>query len=119
MKLIDKIKNKLFPDEEEVLFHGNVNSEDAKMNSRISSANISDENTPICYKPQAFVNTEEIAETLLAGNTVIVDVSLMPRSESMRMLDFLSGVMFALEGDMKRINKTTFEYSINKKNNNK
>jgi hypothetical protein len=64
-------------------------------------------------------NTEEIAETLLAGNTVIVDVSLMPRSESMRMLDFLSGVMFALEGDMKRINKTTFEYSINKKNNSK
>ena len=31
------------------------------------------------------------------------------------MIDFLAGVMFALNGDMKRINKNTFEFSVSDK----
>ena len=40
------------------------------------------------------------------------DISLLDKNEALRMIDFLGGVMYALNGDMKRINKTTFEFSV-------
>ena len=112
MKLIDKIKNKLFPDDKEILFYESGNK-DQKEN-RFISKQIADDKTPIHYKPSSFSNTEEISDTLLAGNVVVVDVSLLNKRDAYRMIDFISGVSYACNGDIKRLNKTTFEFNINK-----
>ena len=113
MKLINKIKNKLFPEEEEILFYQDPNK--VKKENRMANNPVSDDKLPINYKPESFVSTEEIAEQLKNGHVVVLDISLLEKGEALRMIDFLAGVMYALNGDMKRINKNTFEFSISDK----
>lgn len=113
MKLINKIKNKLFPEEEEILYYQDQSK--AKKENRMVNKIVSDDKTPINYKPESFVNTEEISDSLKNGHVVVVDISLLDKSDAVKMLNFLGGVMYALNGDMKRINKNTFEFSINSK----
>ena len=113
MKFINKIKNKLFPEEEEILYYQDPNK--AKKENRMANKLVSDDKEQVSYKPESFVNTQEIADTLKNGHIVVLDISLLDRTEALRMIDFLGGVLYALNGDMKRINKTTFEFSINSK----
>ena len=113
MKLIDKIKNKLFPDEKEILYYENKNISEQKEN-RFSEKVISDTKMPITYKPISFSSTQEISDSLKQGNIVVVDISLLDKSDALRMIDFLGGVMYSLNGEMKRLNKTTFEFSVEK-----
>jgi len=112
IKNIDKIKNKLFPDEKEILYYENKDSKQKE--NRFVNRPVSEDKTPINYKPDSFANTQEISDSLKKGNIVVVDISLLDKNEALRMIDFLGGVMYALNGDMKRINKTTFEFTINK-----
>ena len=115
MGFMDKFKNKLFPDEKEILYYGTGNNS-KKENRFVNNDNLIN-NKPINYKPQSFSSTQEISDSLKQGNIVIVDVSNLSKSDALRMIDFLGGVMYALNGDMKRINKTTFEFSIKRINN--
>ena len=117
MKFINRIKNKLFPDEKEILYY--ENKQNIEKENRFVSKPVSEDKTPINYKPVSFSNTEEISDTLKNGHIVVVDISLLNKNDAYRMIDFLGGVMYALGGDMKRINKTTFEFSINKPSDNK
>lgn len=112
MKFIDKIKNKLFPDEKEILYYENKDKKQKE--NRFVTRHVSEEKAPINYKPDSFSNTQEISDTLKKGNVVVVDISLLDKNDALRMIDFLGGVMYALNGDMKRLNKTTFEFSIGK-----
>jgi len=109
MSFIDKLKNKLFPDEKEVLYY---ESNAPKKENRFVNNPVNSDSLPINYKPQAFSETQEISDSLKKGNIVIVDISNLDKNEALRMIDFLGGVMYALNGDMKRLNKTTFEFSI-------
>ena len=113
MKFIDKIKNKLFPDEKEILYYENKDKSQQKEN-RFVNKPVTEDKLPVSYKPSSFSNTQEISDTLKKGNVVVVDISLLDKNDALRMIDFLGGVMYALNGDMKRLNKTTFEFSINK-----
>lgn len=112
MKFINKIKNKLFPDDKEILFYESGNK-DQKENKFINKP-VHDDKAPINYQPRSFSNTEEISDALIAGNIVVVDVSLLNKRDAYRTIDFISGVCYARNGDIKRINKTTFEFNINK-----
>lgn len=110
MGLIDKIKNKLFPDEEkEVLYY---KTESVNKENNYTREVSLEEKLPINFKPTTFADTEEISNCLKKGNAVVVDVDLLDKKEANKMLVFLAGVMHALNGDMKRINKTTFEYTV-------
>ena len=112
MNLLNKFKNKLFPDEKEILYYENKDKKPKE--NRFVNKPISDDKEPINYRPESFVNTQEISDSLKRGHVVVVDISLLDKNEALRMIDFLGGVMYALNGDMKRLNKTTFEFSINK-----
>ena len=109
MGFLNKLKNKLFPDEKEVLYY--EDNSPKKENRFVKSTNLVDLK-PVNYKPTSFSSTEEISDCLKKGNIVVVDISELSKNEALRMIDFLGGVMYALNGDMKRLNKTTFEFSI-------
>ena len=115
MSFINKLKNKLFPEETEVLFYEtNSSKKDNKENRFVNNPTPTDR-LPIHYKPQSFSSTQEISDSLKRGNVVIIDICDLSKSDALRMIDFLGGVMYALNGDMKRLNKTTIEFSIGKK----
>lgn len=114
MSFISKLKNKLFPEEKEILYYENNSNKEMtqKKENRFINNPTPTERLPIHYKPQAFNSTQEISDALKKGNVVIVDISELSKSDALRMIDFLGGVMYALNGDMKRLNKTMFEFSI-------
>lgn len=64
------------------------------------------------YTPKTFEETEEIANQILRGNRVVVDTSNMKKEDIVRMLDFLSGMMFALKGEIIRNSKFVFTFYV-------
>ena len=71
MSFINKLKNKLFPDEKEILYYENMssNKKEAKENRFVNNPTATDR-LPIHYKPQSFSNTQEISDSLKKGNVV-------------------------------------------------
>ncbi len=64
------------------------------------------------YTPKTFEETEEIANQIIRGNRVVVDTSNMKKEDIVRMLDFLSGMMFALKGEIIRNSKFVFTFYV-------
>ncbi len=60
---------------------------------------------PTAYTPD---DISEIAEYLLQGFIVVLDVEAMERGDVMRLLDFLNGVTFVTEGTITQRNQKTF-----------
>ena len=111
MGFYNKLKGKIFPDEKEVLYYSN--KEDYKDEETKTYTN---HPTNTFYSPSSFSQTRILSDKLKAGNVITIDVSNMDKKEALRMIDFLGGVMYALDGDMKKISKNIFEFSAQKQN---
>ena len=61
-------------------------------------------------KPTSYDGEEvsEIAEFLLSGYIVVLDVSDMSRADVIRLLDFLNGVTYVTDGTITQRNQKTF-----------
>ncbi len=59
-------------------------------------------------RPESFDEIIKIADHLLDGCTVILNVELMDKTSTKRMLDFLNGVTYALDGDIKKAYPGTY-----------
>ena len=108
MGFYSKIKSKIFPDEKEVLYYSNEKKEEI-------NETVSNRPSNTFYSPSSFSQTRILSDKLKAGNVITIDVSNMDKKEALRMIDFLGGVMYALDGDMKKLSKNIFEFSINNK----
>lgn len=106
MGISSKFKKKLFPDEKEVLFYTKNNDDNARKEKTEPSITK--------FKPSSFSQTEQIADKLRTYNSVFVDISELDKSNAMRMIDFLGGVMYALNGDMIKNSNKEFTFIVNK-----
>lgn len=68
---------------------------------------------PNIINPKAFSQVEEIADKLLEGQGVIVDLTSTELSEAKRICDFLNGVTFALNGKVEKITKLVYLFTPN------
>lgn len=59
-------------------------------------------------QPTRFEEACEIADHLLAGHTVMLNMEKTPPATANRLLDFLSGVAYAKEGQIKRVAIDTY-----------
>jgi cell division inhibitor SepF len=59
-------------------------------------------------RPESFAEVSTIADHLLAGCTVVLNTELLDYPTSLRMFDFLNGVTYSVDGDIKQVAKTTF-----------
>ncbi len=57
--------------------------------------------------PKSYQDAQDIAGYLLGGNTVLLNIENMAREQAIRLLDYLSGVTFAVSGVMTKVGKTT------------
>ncbi|MBB1069327.1 cell division protein SepF [Limosilactobacillus sp. RRLNB_1_1] len=60
------------------------------------------------YEPRLYADVKQIASQLLEGHAVIVNFTQMDSSVAARLVDFLNGTVFAIDGEMKRIGKEIF-----------
>ena len=59
-------------------------------------------------RPEAFDEVSTIADYLIEGSTVVLNMELVDRATTIRMLDFLNGVTYTKEGEIKNVAPGTY-----------
>ena len=59
-------------------------------------------------RPDRFDSVSSIADHLLAGRTVVLNLEIATKETSRRLIDFLSGVAYSIDGQIKRIANNTY-----------
>ncbi len=59
-------------------------------------------------RPEHFEDVSGIADHLLGGRTVVLNLEAASKDVARRLLDFLSGVAYSIEGQMKRVAASTY-----------
>jgi len=59
-------------------------------------------------RPTGFEEVSDIADYLIRGCTVVLNTEEMDIKATLRMLDFLNGVTYTTDGEIKNVNNTTF-----------
>ena len=59
-------------------------------------------------RPTSFEEVSTIADYLIAGCTVVLNLELMDMAATVRMLDFLNGVTYTKDGEIKNVAANTF-----------
>ena len=99
-----------FPTYEEVTpMNAEKNEERKPATPIVASAGDSDANLELkVVRPAAFDEVSEIADHLLDGRTVVLNLELLDNVQIVRMLDFLNGVTYSTDGEIKNVAKNTF-----------
>ena len=58
--------------------------------------------------PTAFGDVSEIADHLLSGRTVFLNLERTDREVSRRVMDFVSGVAYCIDGNIRRVAASTY-----------
>lgn len=66
------------------------------------------EKAVVVIKPLTVADTEKLIDVLKGGKGLVADLSLAPALDAQRMLDFLSGAVYALDGKIERVDNKTF-----------
>lgn len=59
-------------------------------------------------RPESFGEVGTIADYLLDNCTVVINFESLDESSMLRMLDFLNGVTYSTDGEIKQVSQTTF-----------
>lgn len=60
------------------------------------------------FEPSIFSDVKAIAARLLAGEAAVVNFQKMDNQQAHRVVDFLSGVTFAIDGEISRVGEAIF-----------
>ncbi len=90
-----------------------VNKEEPKLrsvgNGKIVSINSGAKVKVVLSRPEHFgEEIKNIADELLKMHTVVLNLEVTPKSESRRLVDFLSGIAYAIGGKIKKVSTDTF-----------
>ena len=64
-------------------------------------------------KPERFELVADIADLLLSGNTVLLNLEDTNKETTRRLIDFMTGVAYAIHGDLRRIANNTYVVTPN------
>ena len=62
----------------------------------------------VLVKPERFETAAEIADQLRAKRAVLINLETTPKEVTRRLVDFLSGVAYAIDGKVKKIAANTY-----------
>lgn len=68
---------------------------------------------PVTLKPTSFGHCKEIGERYKSGQPVIMNMISTEPEEARRIIDFASGITFALNGSLERISRGVFRLTPN------
>lgn len=119
---MDKVKKWFFEDEEDDEYEEveTVSEETAKTTSMfekpkstktsdaVRALNANKDSHLVLFEPRAYSETQEIATYLKQKRAAVVNLHRLQKEQSKRVIDFLSGVIFAIEGDIQQIGPRIF-----------
>jgi|SRR5690625_4621464 len=62
----------------------------------------------VLCEPTAFNEVQKIADHILNRRAVVINLQRVEHHQAKRMIDFLSGTIYAIKGDMKKLGTETF-----------
>ena len=80
----------------------------SKTSDAIKALNANKDSQLILFEPRAFAETQDIANYLKQKKAAVINLHRLQKEQSKRVVDFLSGVIFAIEGDIQRIGPRIF-----------
>lgn len=115
MKLIDSLKNFANPDQDAgYSYESDMNdygSYQQQESNDYSQGGLGISSTALelkVVKPDSFKSVTQIADHLLNKRTVVLNLESTNKETARRLIDFLSGVAYSIDGQMKRVANNTF-----------
>ena len=59
-------------------------------------------------RPESYEEVSAVADSLIAGCMVVLNMEALDKPTMLRMLDFLNGVTYCFDGEIKRVAPSTF-----------
>lgn len=79
------------------------------MNKELSKANLdSNLNKVIIREPNEYSDAQDIADCLKDNYPVFINLQRLEKAQAKRVVDFLSGTIYAIDGDIKRVGTNLF-----------
>lgn len=114
MGFMDRVKDMVAPiepDEYETQETSSVNTEPEvepqsryeRPRSRTNANALSAQTKMVLFEPRSFGEAEEVGTRLKEGRAVVVNLHKLDRDYAQRTIDFLTGVVFALDGKIQKI----------------
>lgn len=92
---------KWFSSSEDDIFSGDVSGDEFYDVS--TSEALSEGGKMILLEPRAYSEAQQIADYLKSRNTVVVNLKRVTSDQAKRIVDFLSGTIYAIGGDLQKI----------------
>lgn len=74
----------------------------------VKALNANKDSHLILFEPRAYSETQDIANYLKQKRAAVVNLHRLQKEQSKRVIDFLSGVIYAIEGDIQQIGPKIF-----------
>lgn len=101
---LDKWKNSIFGNKDEENEEEDNEIYTAKKPSKDALKAMSgDGNKMILFEPRAYSESQQIADYLKTSNAVIVNLKRVTPDQAKRIVDFLSGTLYAIEGGLQKL----------------
>ena len=71
--------------------------------SKTKLSNVSQNAQMVLFEPRSFDEAEEIARHLKQRRTCVVNIHKLQKDQSQRTIDFLTGVIFAIDGSIQKV----------------
>ena len=119
--MMDKVKKWFFEEDSEEEYEDvEIDTEETAKTSMFEKAkstrtsdavkalNANKDSHLILFEPRAYGETQDIANNLKQKRAAVVNLHRLQKEQSKRVIDFLSGVIYAIEGDIQQIGPKIF-----------
>ena len=119
--MMDKVKKWFFEEDSEEEYEDvEIDTEETAKTSMFEKAkstrtsdavkalNANKDSHIILFEPRAYSETQDIANYLKQKRAAVVNLHRLQKEQSKRVIDFLSGVIYAIEGDIQQIGPKIF-----------
>lgn len=83
-------------------------STSSKKSSRVVNIHATTQLEVAVLQPQSYEEAREIADRLKSKKAVVVNLEELSKEDAVKVLDFVSGVVYALEGDIQKVSSGIF-----------
>ncbi len=105
MGFFKKVAEDIFPPDEPIEdVEEEVETKKGNTSSKTSSAPVNSlSNKIVCVEPRAYSESQQIADHLKRKNSVVVNLKRVTADQAKRIIDFLSGTLYAIGGDLQKL----------------
>ena len=100
---LEKFKNSIFGNKDDENENDDNDLYSGKSSKEALQEINGDGNKMILFEPRAYSESQQIADYLKASNAVIVNLKRVTPDQAKRIVDFLSGTLYAIEGGLQKL----------------